>query len=277
MSYDFPHIFFPMYRLFASLLLLALTVGCGDDALQSVAVAPAARIVTVAAASDLRHALAAVVRRFHQFHPDIVVQPTFAASGTLHAQIANRAPFDLFLAADIAYAESLADQGLAARDDVFRYGTGRLVVWVPQACPVDLEAAGMQALFDPAIRRIAIANPRHAPYGRAAEAALEHYGLRDRVQPKLVLGENVAEAAQFVASGSADAAVIARAIAESPAMKPHGRAWLVPADAHPPLVHGGVVLAAARDAAAARLVADFLRGPDGRAILRDHGFEVEPD
>jgi molybdate transport system substrate-binding protein len=262
---------------FASLVLLGLTAGCGDDALQSVAVAPAARIVTVAAASDLRHALAAVVRGLQARHPDIDVRPTFAASGTLQAQIANGAPFDLFLAADIAYAESLADQGLAPRDALFRYGTGRLVVWVPQASTVDLEAAGMEALLDPTVRRIAIANPRHAPYGRAAEAAFEHYGLRDRVQPKLVLGENVAEAAQFVAAGAVDAAVIARALAESPAMKPPGRAWLVPAEAHPPLVHGGVVLAAARDPAATQLVADFLRSPEGRAILRDHGFEVEPD
>ncbi len=261
-----------MHLRLPALLLFALTVGCGSDGH-----GPATRVVNVAAASDLRHALAAVIRRFHQFHPDIDVRPTFAASGTLHAQIANRAAFDLFLAADIGYAESVADKGLAAHDDVFCYGTGRLVVWVPQACPVDLEAAGMQALLDPAIRRIAIANPRHAPYGRAAEAALEHYGLRDRVQVKLVLGENVAEAAQFVASGAADAAVIARAIAEAPAMQPHGRVWLVPADAHPPLVHGGVVLAAARDPAAARLVADFLRGPEGQAILRDHGFEAESD
>ena len=272
MSYDFPRILSPMYRLFAAVLLLNLTVGCGADAGR-----PAARVVTVAAASDLRHALVAIIHAFHQSHPEIDVQPTFAASGTLHAQIANGAPFDLFLAADIAYAESVAEEGLAERDDVFRYGTGRLVVWVPQACPVDIDAVGIQALLDPAIRRIAIANPRHAPYGRAAEAALEHYGLRDRVQPKLVLGENVAEAAQFVASGAADAAVIARAIAESPAMQPHGRAWLVPADAHPPLVHGGVVLAAARDPAAARLVADFVRGPEGQAILRDHGFEGESD
>lgn len=257
---------------FSALLLLALTAGCAADAS-----GPAARVVTVAAAADLRHALAAVIRGFRRLHPDIDVQPTFAASGTLHAQIANNAPFDLFLAADIGYAESVADKGLAPRDAVFRYGIGRLVVWVPQACPVNLERAGMQALLDPAIRRIAIANPRHAPYGRAAEAALEHYGLRDRVQVKLVLGENVAEAAQFVASGAADAAVIARAFAESPAMQPHGRVWLVPADAHVPLVHGGVVLAAARDPAAARLVADFLRGPEGQAILRDHGFEAESD
>ncbi|MGB8854580.1 MAG: molybdate ABC transporter substrate-binding protein [Pirellulales bacterium] len=261
-----------MYRLFAALLLFALTAGCGADAGRS-----AARVVTVAAASDLRHALAAVIRGFHEIHPDIEVQPTFAASGTLHAQIATGAPFDLFLAADIGYAESLAEQGLAARDDVFRYGTGRLVVWVPQASAVDLDAAGIQALLDPAIRRIAIANPRHAPYGRAAEAAIDHYRLRDLVQVKLVLGENVAEAAQFVASGAADAAVVARALAESPVMKPHGRAWLVPADAHPPLVHGGAVLAAARDAVAARLVVDFVRGSEGRAILRDHGFDVEPN
>lgn len=258
-------------------LLLALTPGCRHDARPPEAAARPTRVVTVAAASDLRHALVAIIDAFHQLHPEIDVRPTFAASGTLHAQIANAAPFDLFLAADIGYAEGLVEKGLAASDDVFRYGTGRLVVWVPQTCPVDLEKMGMQSLVDPAIRRIAIANPRHAPYGRAAEAAINHFGLGDLVQQKLVIGENVAEASQFVASGAADAAVIARSLAESPAMKPHGRAWLVPADAHPPLVHGGVVLAAARDPAAARLVANFVCGPRGRAILRDHGFEVESD
>ncbi|NBX30888.1 molybdate ABC transporter substrate-binding protein, partial [bacterium] len=171
-----------MRPLFVAGLLLILAPGCRPAARPPHA---PARPVTVAAASDLRHALAAVVRGLQAKHPEIDVRPTFAASGTLHAQIATGAPFDLFLAADIGYAESLADHGLAARGDVFRYGTGRLVVWVPQASTVDLDGRGMQALLDPAIRRIAIANPRHAPYGRAAEAAFEHHGLRDRVQEKL--------------------------------------------------------------------------------------------
>lgn len=258
-------------------LLLALPFGCRPAAQPSAAAARPVRGVSVAAASDLRHAFDAVVRGLRIQHPEIDVRPTFAASGTLHAQIANGAPFDLFLAADAAYAENLADRGLAARAAVFRYGIGRLVVWVPRASPVDLETLGMRGLLEPAIRRIAIANPRHAPYGRAAEAAIAHFGLGEQVEAKLVVGENVAEAAHFAASGAADAALIARALAESPAMQPHGRAWLVPAEAHPPLVHGGIVLAAARDPDAARLVADFVCSTEGRAILRDHGFDTGAD
>ena len=246
-----------------------LAAGCGREAARSRVVA-----VAVAAAADLAQALPVIMQEFRARHPDIDVQPTFAASGTLHAQISNDAPFDLYLAADIAYPRSLADAGLAKADAVFRYGTGRLVVWVPDTSAVDLDDRGADALLDPSIRRIAIANPRHAPYGRAAEAALGHFGLRESLAEKIVFAANVAEAAQFVQSGAADAAIIALALAESPAMKPHGRFWLVPADAHPPLVHGGVVLAAARDPDAAQLVADFLVAADGRAILRSHGFDV---
>jgi molybdate transport system substrate-binding protein len=260
-----------MDRCFAALRMLAvvgvLAAGCGREPSRS-------RVVAVAAAADLSQALPAIVRDFRLRHPEIDVQPTFGASGTLHAQISNGAPFDLYLAADIAYPRSLAEKGLAEPDAVFRYGTGRLVVWVPDASAVDLDDRGADALIEPTIRRIAIANPRHAPYGRAAEAALEHLGLREKLAEKIIFAANVAEAAQFVQSGAADAAIIALALAESPAMKPHGRFWLIPADAHPPLVHGGVVLAAARNPEAAQLFADFLMAAEGRAILRSHGFDV---
>ena len=260
-----------MDRCFAALRALAvvgvLAAGCGPEPSRP-------RIVAIAAASDLSQPLPAIVREFRARHPYIEVRPTFGASGTLHAQISNGAPFDLYLAADIAYPRSLAETGLAEPSDVFRYGTGRVVIWLPNTSRVVLEGRGAEVLLEPAIRRIAIANPRHAPYGRAAEAALEHFGLRETLAEKIVFAANVAEAAQFVQSGAADAAVIALALAESPAMKPYGRFWLVPAEAHPPLVQGGVVLATARDPQAARLVADFLVAPEGREILRSHGFDV---
>ena len=272
-----------MSRCFAVLRVLGVVgvvaAGCGRETARS-------RVVAVAAAADLSQALPVIVREFRVRHPDIEVRPTFGASGTLHAQISNGAPFDLYLAADIAYPQSLADEGLAKPEAVFRYGTGRLVIWIPNAfnagSPKTLDppvsTGGLDTLLlDPAIRRIAIANPRHAPYGRAAEAALAHFGLRETLAEKIVFAANVAEAAQFVQSAAADAAMIALALAESPAMKSQGRFWLVPADAHPPLVQGGVVLAAARDPEAARLFADFLVAAEGRGILRSHGFDVGGD
>jgi molybdate transport system substrate-binding protein len=248
-------------------VLLVVAAGCGRETAHS-------RVVAVAAAADLSQVLPVMVREFRVRHPDIEVRPTFGASGTLHAQISNGAPLDLYLAADIAYPQSLADEGLAKPEAVFRYGTGRLVIWIPKTSPVDLDGQGAEALLDPTVRRVAIANPRHAPYGRAAEAAIEHFGLREQLAEKIIFAANVAEAAQFVQSAAADAAVIALALAESPAMKSQGRFWLVPADAHPPLVQGGVVLAAARDPEAARLFADFLVAAEGRGILRSHGFDV---
>lgn len=233
---------------------------------------PSTPIVRVAAASDLQFALTDVNAAFARSHPGITIEPQFGSSGSFSSQIEQGAPFDVFLSADVAYTRRLVDKHLADETSLFVYGIGRIVVWVPRDSHLDIETKGLPALADPAVRKVAIANPEHAPYGRAAEAALKSAGLYEAVKPKLVLGENVTQAAQFVQSGSADAGIIALSIAESPTMKGSGRVWAVPVDAYPTLEQGGVVLSSAANPAAARLYADFLKGSESRDILSRYGF-----
>ncbi|MFY0523655.1 molybdate ABC transporter substrate-binding protein [Archangium gephyra] len=229
--------------------------------------------LTVAAASDLKFALDELLEEFRARHPGAEVQVTYGSSGNFLAQLGNGAPFDVFLSADVAYPRKLAEQGLVA-GDVFLYAVGRLVVWVPKDSPLPVEQRGLEALREPAARRIAIANPQHAPYGLAAEAALKGQGVYDAVKDKLVLGENIAQTAQFVQSGAADAGIIALALALAPAMKDQGRAWEVPLDAYPRLEQGGAILKHAKEPALAQAFRDHLLGPEGTALLKRYGFSL---
>jgi molybdate transport system substrate-binding protein len=135
-----------------------------------------------------------------------------------------------------------------------------------------VEKLGVRALLDPGVRKIAIANPKHAPYGRAAEAALKKLEVYDQVKDRLVLGENVAQAAQFVETGAADAGVIALSLALAPTLREKGKYWEVPLDAYPRLEQGGVILSWARDRQAADALRAFVLGPEGKAVLRRYGF-----
>jgi molybdate transport system substrate-binding protein len=228
--------------------------------------------VRVAAAADLKFALDDALKAFQARQPDIDVQVTYGASGNFFAQLSNRAPFDLFLSADVDYPRKLVEQGLADRESEFLYAVGHLVVWVPGDSPLDVEKQGAQVLLDPSVRKVAIANPRHAPYGRAAEAALKSLGVYDQVQDRLVLGENVAQAAQFAETGAADAGVFALSLALATALRDKGRYWEVPLDAYPRLEQGGVILSWAEDRPAAEQLRSFLLGAEGKAVLRRYGF-----
>ena len=236
--------------------------------------AGAPHTLTIAAAADLQFALVEVKRAFVKTHPGIEVSITYGSSGNFYAQLLNKAPFDLFLSADITYPKKLVDAGLADGSTEFLYSRGRLVLWVPKASPIPVELLGMKALLHPAAKKVAIANPRHAPYGRAAEAALAKLGLLESVQPRLVFGENIAQTAQFVQTGAADIGILALSLTKAPAMA-SGRMWEVPQEAHPPLDQGGVILNQARDRAAALAFRDFLCSPAGKSILHRYGFTTE--
>ncbi len=223
--------------------------------------------LAVAAAANLRPALDTLARAFEAERPGVEVRVTFAASGTLHAQIVAGAPFDVFFSADRASPRALAAEGLAEREEI--YALGRLAVWVPNGSPLDLARDGLAALARPGVRRVAIPNPALAPYGRAAEAALRAAGVWEAVRPKLVLGESVAQTAQFAHSGAADAAFVPRSLALLPALAAAGRAVDVP---HPPVEQGAAVLARARDPALARAFLAFVRGEKGRALLTAAGY-----
>jgi len=225
----------------------------------------AAAELRIAAASDLKFALDEIISAHANAQP-LLVKPSYGASGNLFAQIQNGAPFDLFLSADTNYPHRLIESGHAT--NFFLYAEGHLALWVPKSSPLDVEKLGLEALLDPAVRKIAIANPAHAPYGRAAVAVLKQAGVYDRVTNSLVLGENVAQAAQFVQSGGADAGIIALSLVRSPAMRDKGKHFEIPSA----LPQGGVILTRAQNRAVAERFRDFILSPKAKSILAGYGL-----
>lgn len=236
--------------------------------------APAPQTLSIAAAADLRFALDDLTRDFHAQHPAITVQPAYGSSGSFYAQLRNGAPFDLFLSADVDYPRRLAADGIAAPDTVFVYAVGRIAVWTPAASPLDVAALGMRALEADSVHHVAIANPRHAPYGRAAEAAMKSAGVYDKVAPKLVLGENIAQTLEFVESGAADAGIVALSLALAPAVRGQGKYWEVPLGTYPRVEQGGAILKQARAPRAARAFRAFLLSAQGARVLARYGFSL---
>ena len=258
------------HRFVFSIIVPALLLWCPDTGV----CAADQSVARVAAATDLKFALDEMVDLFRVRHPNIKVQVTYGSSGNFYAQLSNRAPFDVFLSADVDYPHRLVREGLASADDEFLYGVGRIVIWVPQSSSIDVEKLGMKSLLSPNARKIAIANPRHAPYGRAAEAAMRSMGVYEQVKDRLVLGDTVLQAGQFVESGSADIGIISRSHALAPSLRGKGRFWEVPLDAYPRRVQGGVILSWAQDRSAAVALRDFVLGEEGRTILRRYGFDI---
>jgi molybdate transport system substrate-binding protein len=230
--------------------------------------------IRVAAAADLKFALDEIIQEYQRTHPDSKVEATSGASGSLFAQLSHDAPFDLFLSADLQYPYKLVEQGHADASTEFKYAVGHLVVWVPQKSVLDVEKLGIQAVTDSRVKKVAIANPKHAPYGRAAEAALKSLGVYDQIQARLVLGENISQTAQFIDSGAADVGLISLSLTQSPALRDKGRFWRVPDSAYPKLEQGGVIPNQCRDLAAAQAFKAFLVGPQGGAILKKYGFDL---
>lgn len=227
--------------------------------------------VLVAAASDLRFALAEVAELYQEDH-GIEIQLTFGSSGNLARQIVQGAPFELFLSADERYVRRLADLGMT-RDKGSLYAVGRIVLFAPNYSPLEPDAELSNVgnrLADGSLRRFAIANPEHAPYGRAAEQALRSLALWELVQPSLLFGENISQAAQFAASGNAEGGIIAYSLAIAPQFHGQGSYALIPDTLHAPL-RQRMVLTRAATTEAEKLY-DYLRSPPAREILARYGF-----
>ena len=225
--------------------------------------------VKVAAASDLNFAIKEIIQQFER-ETGHRVRLTLGSSGSFYAQIMNGAPFDVFLSADMNYAKESEKAGRAVPGSTFIYGIGGIALWTPKKSAIRLDAFGMKALLEPAVKKIAIANPEHAPYGRAAVAAMQKAGLYDRVKSKLVLGENISQAAQFVQSGAADIGIIALSIAVSEPMRQAGSYWTIPRESYPRLEQGAVLLK--RGGPGAKAFYEWLRAPEAKKILEKYGF-----
>jgi molybdate transport system substrate-binding protein len=227
--------------------------------------------LTVAAAANLKAAAEELVKAFEAERPGVEVALTLGASGALFAQLRNGAPFDVFLSADREYPAKAVAAGLGAATDERVYAFGKLVAWLPAGSKVALEEKGLSALVDPGVRKIALANPAVAPFGRAAQAALEAAGVYDAVKDKLVLGTSVAQAAQFATTGAADVSFLPRSLTCSPELS-GGKIVPVPESLYPRVEQSGIVLRTAQDPALARAFLAFVTGEKGRAILTRYGY-----
>ena len=246
----------PIARILLSVCLLVLS-------------SPAlAERITIAAAADLKFALDEIVSTFKRANPSGEVDVIYGSSGNFHTQIRQGAPFDLYFSADIAYPRELAKDGFAA-SAVKPYAVGRIVLW---SASLDATRMTLASLTDSKITRVAIANPKHAPYGKRAEEALRSSGLWEKVEPKLVFGENISQTAQFVQTGNAQVGIIALALAANAALADKGGYWLIPDNLHQPLEQGYIVTKrAAGNPLAARFDA-FIGSGAARAIMARYGF-----
>ncbi len=228
------------------------------------------KTLRIAAAADLQPVLPTFIANFEK-SSGAKIEVSYASSATLTTQILNGAPYDLFLAANRAFPQKVVDANLALESSPVTYAQGSLVLWARRGVLSD--PLTMQALTDPSVHRIAVANPVHAPYGAAAVAAIHSLGLTDALQPKLVFAENIAQAAQFGQSGNADCALISKTIAITPTLQQAGRFVVVPTTAYPPILQGAVVL---RNATGKQTALDFLhylQSAAGRSLLASSGLE----
>jgi molybdate transport system substrate-binding protein len=232
------------------------------------AAAAHAEKVTVTAAADLKFAMDEIVATFKKANPADEVEVISGSSGKFHTQIQQGAPYDLYFSADIAFPRSLAKAGFAA-SEVTPYAFGRIVLW---SASMDASEMTLASLLDPRIARIAIANPRHAPYGKRAEEALRAAGLWEKVEPKLVYGENIAHTAQFVQTGNAQVGIIALSLAINPELAKRGGYWLIPDTLHEPLEQGFIITKRAEGSALARRFADYMGSKPARAVMTQYGF-----
>ena len=260
------------YAAFLTALALAASACAQIENPKSKIPNPSTATVSVAAASDLVFCLTALNREFARAEPTVTLNVSVGSSGNFFAQIKNGAPFDIFLSADLLYPRELIAAGLAAEKSLTLYGIGRIVLWTLRT---DLPTSDLAAtLRDPRIGKFALANPAHAPYGRAAKEALEKLDVWNDLQPKIVLGENIAQTAQFVQTGNADAGIVALSLVLAPTLQNIGRWVEIPASIHAPLTQGAVLtLKGTANPAAQRYLA-FLSTPAARTIFDRYGFRL---
>ena len=232
----------------------------------------AAQDIRVAAAADLQFAMQDIATQF-QKETGKSAQVIYGSSGNFFQQLQNGAPFDLFFSANLDYAKKLEAAGLAEPGSYYQYAKGKIVIWVPKESKLDL-SSGLKALLDPSIKKIAVANPQHAPYGQAAVAAMQREDVYDKVQGKLVLGENISQTASFVISGSADVGIVALSLALAPNMKDQGRYAEIAAAEYPPIEQACVILSSSKNKEVARQFLGFVKTPAIGELLERYGFDV---
>ena len=226
--------------------------------------------LSIAAASDLKFALTELASAYEKLS-GVKLNLTFGSSGNFFSQIQNGAPFDLFFSADSDYPKKLESAGLTVPTSAYEYAVGRIVLWAPAGANSDPFKLGWRSLLDPSVQRIAIANPDHAPYGRAALEALKKSGYYDQVKSKLVFAENISQAAQFVQSGNAQIGILAKSLTVSPPFL-SGHSWTVPQQQYTRIVQSAIVLKNAQNKGEALAFLAYIKTQPAQAILEKYGF-----
>jgi molybdate transport system substrate-binding protein len=232
----------------------------------------AAQELRVAAAADLQFVLQDVSARF-QKETGHKVELTFGSSGNFYSQIQNGAPFDMFFSADVEYPAKLEAAGLVEPGTLSQYATGRIALWVRKGSRIDI-GQGLPILGDARVRKISIANPEHAPYGRAAVAAMRHEKVYDKVRDRLVLGENISQAAQFVESGNADIGILALSLVLAPPLKSQGTYYEISTSFYPAIDQAVVILKSSKRKDIARQFLSFLKRPEIAEFMRSNGLTM---
>lgn len=245
----------PLKMLFVVLSLLISTTAYAEK-------------ITIAAAADLKFAMDEIVTGFKMIRPGSEIEVVYGSSGKFHTQIQQGAPFDIFFSADIVYPRELAKQGLTA-SEAKPYAVGRIVLW---SSSMDASKMTLAGLTNAKITRIAIANPKHAPYGKRAEEALRSSGLWEKLQPKLVFGENIAQSVQYVQSGNAQVGIVALSLALNSELAKKGGYYLIPDNLHNPLEQGYVITKLGAHKPLARQFADYMDSKQVRAVMTKYGF-----
>ncbi|ABF40675.1 molybdenum ABC transporter, periplasmic molybdate-binding protein [Candidatus Koribacter versatilis Ellin345] len=248
-----------MKYVFFTLLLAATISACAQE-------------IRVAAASDLSSVMPDLAKKFDASSSCKTIV-SFGSSGNFYQQLQSAAPFDVFLSADKQYPQKLQDAGLTLPGTLTEYASGKLVLWARKESHLDL-SKGLKALTATTVKRIAIANPQHAPYGRAAIAALNTAGVYDKISAKLVFGENVSQTAVFAQSGNADAGLIPLSLALTASMKSAGNYVEIPTPDYPPIRQAAVAMKNSRNADCAKRFVTFLTSTDSKQLLQQFGFST---
>jgi molybdate transport system substrate-binding protein len=249
----------------AFLLALACVTACKDKTPAPTTSASHGGELTVAAASDLTPVFEELGREFESVTKTKVVF-VFGSTGMLTRQIENGAPFDVFAAANVSYIDQLDQKGLIIPDSRAVYARGRITLWTANESSIRFQ--GIADLARPEIQRVAIANPDHAPYGLAAKQALESAGVWERVQPKLVYGDNIRQTMQYAQTGNVEVAIVALSLS----IQSNGRWTLIPEELHQPIDQGLAIMKTTRNEQAARAFIAFLGSPQGKATMKKYGF-----
>jgi molybdate transport system substrate-binding protein len=229
--------------------------------------------ILIAAAANLNPAMDDICKGFEKRYPTIDVEVSYGSSGNFFAQIKQGAPFDIFFSADTTYPARLEEEGLAVKGESKIYAFGSIVLWIPKKSALN-PRKGLHLVLDPKVKKLAIANQRLAPYGMAAEEAFRHYGLWDKVQEKLVFGENISQTAQFVQSGAADVGIIALSQAISPKMENDGDYWVIPAESYNKLGQAYAILQKGKDKPGVRKFLQFVQGKKGEKVFFKYGYSL---